>query len=364
LGLRNKSAIIPRMTKASDSGRGRPVGAGITIRDVANRAGVSIGTVSRALKNQAGLGEDTRMQVLRAALELGYNTDNLRQNKIRRVSFVVGRLDTDVPANPFYSHVLHGVEDASREFEIVLQYLTLRPGDRNRTLEMIRRHEADALLCVSFFEPRMLERITGLGIPMVLVDHFAPGFPSVNMDNIAGAKLAVQHLVEAGKKRIAFVNGPGHYSIRQRLRGFQEALFEANMPLDPALVTMEVDVNQTPNIREQNQNAILELLALPNPPDAMFCWNDESALLAIRCCLEKGLRIPQDMAIVGFDDIDAAVQANPSLTTIRVNKELLGRRGLERLIDRKDDAESLDLIPVELVVRESTVATKKRSRAN
>jgi LacI family transcriptional regulator, repressor for deo operon, udp, cdd, tsx, nupC, and nupG len=356
------------MTKASDSGRGRPAAGetvrGITIRDVANRAGVSIGTVSRALKNQAGLGEDTRMQVLRAALELGYNTDNLRQNKIRRVSFVVGRLDTDVPANPFYSHVLHGVEDASREFEIVLQYLTLRPGDRNRTLEMIRRHEADALLCVSFFEPRMLERIAGLGIPMVLVDHFSAGMPSVNMDNIAGAKLAVQHLVEIGKKRIAFVTGPGHYSIKQRLRGFQEALFEANMPLDPDLVTAEIDVIQTPNLRQENHNAMLELLALPNPPDALFCWNDECALIAIRCCVEKGLRIPEDIAIVGFDDIDAAVQSSPALTTIRVNKELLGRRGLERLIDRKDDAESIELIPVELVVRESTVVAKKRSRAN
>ena len=355
------------MTKASDPGRARPAAGetvgNITIRDVANRAGVSIGTVSRALKNQTGLGEDTRMQVLRAALELGYNTDNLRQNKIRRVSFVVGRLDTDVPTNPFYSHVLHGVEDASREFGIVLQYLTLRPGDRNRTLEMIRRHEADALLCVSFFEPRMLERIAGLGIPIALVDHFSPGLPSVNIDNIAGAKLAVRHLVETGKKRIAFLNGPGHYSIRQRLRGFQEALFEAGMPLDPDLVTAEVDVNQTSNLREQNHNALLGLLALPNPPDALFCWNDDSALLAIRGCLDRGLRIPQDIAIVGFDDIDTAAQSNPSLTTIRVNKELLGRRGLERLIDRKDEAKALELIPVELIARESTVASKKRSRA-
>jgi LacI family transcriptional regulator, repressor for deo operon, udp, cdd, tsx, nupC, and nupG len=356
------------MTKASDSGRGRPAAGetvrGITIRDVANRAGVSIGTVSRALKNQAGLGEDTRMQVLRAALELGYNTDNLRQNKIRRVSFVVGRLDTDVPANPFYSHVLHGVEDASRELEIVLQYLTLRPGDRNRTLEMIRRHEADALLCVSFFEPRMLERIAGLGIPMVLIDHFAPGLPSINMDNITGAKLVVQHLVEAGKKRIAFLNGPGHYSIRQRLRGFQEALFEANMPLDPDLITtVEEDSSQLPNIRQQNHDAIQSLLALPNPPDAVFCWNDEAALFATRYCLEQGLRVAEDIAIVGFDDIDAAAQANPSLTTIRVNKELLGRRGLERLVDRKDDAESLELIPVELIVRESS-STVKLNRPN
>ena len=209
----------------------------------------------------------------------------------------------------------------------------------------------------------MLERIAGLGIPMVLVDHLSPGLPSVNIDNITGAKLAVQHLVETGKKRIAFLNGPGHYSIRQRLRGFQEALFEANMPLNPDLVTAEVDANQTLNLREQNHRAMLELLALPNPPDALFCWNDESALLAIRCCLDKGLRIPQDVAIVGFDDIDTAAQSNPSLTTIRVNKELLGRRGLERLIDRKDDAESLELIPVELIVRESTGAPKKRSRA-
>jgi DNA-binding LacI/PurR family transcriptional regulator len=172
-------------------------------------------------------------------------------------------------------------------------------------------------------------------------------------------------LVQTGKKRIAFLNGPGHYSIRQRLRGFQEALFEANMPLDPDLVTtVEEDSSQLPNIRQQNHDAIQSLLALPNPPDAVFCWNDEAALLAMRFCLERGLRIPEDIAVVGFDDIDAAAQANPSLTTIRVNKELLGRRGLERLVDRKDDAESLDLIPVELIVRESTVTPKKRSRAN
>ena len=349
------------MTKATDSSQTNSIGGGVTIRDVATRAGVSIGTVSRALKNQAGLSENTRMQVLRAALELGYNTGNLRQNKIRRVSFLVSRLDTDVPANPFYSHVLHGVEDASRELEIVLQYLTLRPGDR--TLDIIRRHEADALLCVSFFEPRMLERIAGLGIPMVLVDHFAAGLPSVNIDNVTGAKLVIQHLIETGKKRISFLNGPNHYSIRQRLRGFQEALFEARMPSDPSLVTMiEVQANQI-SIREQGRAAIQSLLALPNPPDAVFCWNDEAALIAMRYCMQQGLRIPEDIAIVGFDDIDAAGHSNPSLTTVRVNKELLGRRGLERLIER-NDADTLELVPVELIVRESTVAPKKRSRAN
>lgn len=172
----------------------------VTIRDVAKRAGVSIGTVSRALKNQTGLTEETRQQVLRLALELGYDTTNLRPNKLRRVSFLTSKLP-DLTVNPFYSPVLHGVEDACCDEEIVLSYTSLRPGDR--AVEIVRRHEADGLLCAGYFEPKLMERIAAIGLPIVLIDHFSPGIASVNIDNIGGAKKAVTHLLQKSHQRIA-----------------------------------------------------------------------------------------------------------------------------------------------------------------
>jgi LacI family transcriptional regulator, repressor for deo operon, udp, cdd, tsx, nupC, and nupG len=331
-----------------------PSRSGVTIRHVADRAGVSIGTVSRALKNQPGLTEDTRQQVLRAALELGYDTSNLRAAKLKRVSFLTSRLP-DLAVNPFYSPVLHGVEDACRDEEIVLSYTSLRPGDR--AAEIVRRHEADGLICAGFFESKLLERIAGLGLPVVLVDHYAPGFAAVNMDNFNGAYRAIQHLIAQGRRRIAFIGGPAHHSIVQRQRGFRQALFDAGIPADPALeVASDMQaMDSVPNITHHWLN-------LPQPPDAIFAFNDVSALRAMKYCLERGLRVPDDISIMGFDDIESASHSRPALSTVRVNKELLGRRGLELLMQRSGDAQVT--VDVELVIRDSSpVNTTNGSRA-
>jgi LacI family transcriptional regulator, repressor for deo operon, udp, cdd, tsx, nupC, and nupG len=324
----------------------------VTIRDVARRAGVSIGTVSRALKNQTGLTEETRQQVLRSALELGYDTTNLRPNKLRRVSFLTSRLP-DLTINPFYSPVLHGVEDACRDEEIVLSYTSLRPGDR--AVEIVRRHEADGLLCAGYFEPKLIERIVAIGLPLVLIDHFVPDIASVNMDNINGAKKAVTHLLQEGFERIAFMGGPNHHSIQQRLYGFRQALFEAGVPADP---TLEITPNP-PFTPAGTQIAMRYLLSLEPRPDAVFVVSDLSALWAMQVCLEAGLQIPEDIAFVGFDDIHAATHAHPPLTTVRVNKELLGRRGLESLLARRATE---TLVETELIVRGSSAVKSIRKQ--
>ncbi len=316
----------------------------ITIREVAHHADVSIGTVSRALKNQGGLSEETRQQVLNTARDLGYDTGNLRQTRIKRLGFFTTKL-SDLPINPFYSLVLHGVEEACRDEEIVLSYTAFRPSDK--IVEIIRRHEVDALLCVSYFEPKLLEKIAHLGIPMVLVDHFHPKLLSVNTDNLGGAKRAVQHLLELGKKRIAFVNGMAHYPILERARGFRQALFEAGIPADPDL---EVDTDPF-NDPKSVRIAFEHLLNLAVPPDALFVFNDATALMMQRLCLEAGLRVPEDIAIIGFDDIEAASHATPALSTLRVNKEELGRRAVQMLVGRE---ETNTIIPTELIIRSST----------
>lgn len=316
----------------------------VTMRDIADLVGVSPGTVSRALKNQSGLREETRQLILRCATELGYNVINLRPNKLKRISFLTSRLP-NLTINPFYAPILHGIEDACHDEEIALSYISLRPSDR--VSEIVQRHEADGLLCVGHFEPKLIDRIAALGLPLVLIDHWVPGIASVNIDNSKGAKQAVAHLVQHGYKRIAFIGDTAQYPIKERLFSFRHALFAAGIPTDP---TLEVSP-ETPYTRTGTEAAVQGLLKLESRPDALFIPNDESALWAIQICLDAGLRVPEDIAIVGFDDIHAASHASPPLTTVRVDKELLGRSGLELLVARSG---AQTQIATELIVRGST----------
>ncbi|CAM4455873.1 LacI family DNA-binding transcriptional regulator [Deinococcus marmoris] len=318
----------------------------VTIQDVALAAGVSIGTVSRALRQQAGLSETTRGQVLRVAHELGYDTARVRAGKLRRVSFVLHRQHTGAGANLFYSHVLHGVEDECRARGLTLHFTSLDTGDD--VAGLMRRNSTDGLLCVGFFEDDLLGQLRALGLPMVLVDHLAPGLPSVNSDNVGGAHRATTHLLQTGRRRVAFIGGPDHHSICGRWLGYRQALYDAGVPADPAL-----DVRRDPLGSEDGAaGAMRKLLALPQPPDAVFAFNDSTAILAMRACQEAGLSVPEDLAFVGFDDVDAAAQTHPPLTTLRVDKEALGVRGVQMLLDRS--AQNSIELPAELIVRASS----------
>lgn len=320
-----------------------------TIRDIAKAAGISIGTVSRALKNQPGLTEETRRAVVKVAQDLGYDFGKLKQGKIRRLAFLLHRQHNTLASSPFFSPVLHGVEEACRKEGIVLSFMAVGPADP--VLEQIRLHEPDALLCAGFFEPELLSALRDTGKPLVLIDMRVPGFTSVNPDNLLGGYLATRHLLDNGRQRIAFVSGSlAHYSIRERGRGFRKALFEAKMLADPEL---EIII---PNVVDPEQgiwDAIQALLAMPQRPDALLCYNDSTALVAMRCCLDAGLKIPQDIAIVGFDDIAAAALAHPPLTTVHIDKEALGATGVALLMQGQSNEALEKILPVELVVRES-----------
>lgn len=320
----------------------------VTVRDIARAAGVSVGTVSRALKNQSGLSEQTREHIWQVAVSLGYDFDRLQSEPIRRISFLLHRQHNTLTANPFFSAVLHGAEDACRTLDASLGFLAVGPADP--VMAQLSRQQADALLCVGFFEPELLQLLGQAGKPMVLVDQWAMDYPCVNPDNEAGGFLATQHLLGCGRRRIAFLaSSLAHYSIRQREHGYRRALFEAGILANPALDViappgMDVEAGVTQLVRE--------LLALPQRPDAIFAFNDAAALIAMRLCQEAGLSVPDDIAIVGFDDIEMAVLANPPLTTVRVDKARLGRRGVELLAQRATGGQEVQ--PVELIVRGSS----------
>ncbi len=323
---------------------------GTTIRDIAQAANVSIGTVSRALKNQSGLSESTRARVVEVARSLGYDCAQLRP-RIRRLTFLLHRQHNNFAASPFFSHVLHGVENACREHGIVPALLTAGPADD--TIQQLRMHAPDAIAVAGFVEPEMLAALVGLQRPLVLIDLWAQGLRSVNIDNLAGAALAMKHLFEMGRRRVAFIGGSlAHFSIAQRALGYRRAFFEAGLLFDPSL-EVTIDTGLDPDTGAARAMERLLDATRGAPPDAVFAYNDAAALAAMRVCLARGLRVPEDVAIVGFDDIAGAAHAVPSLSTVAVDKEGLGQRGVELLLEEAPAVTEINL-PVQLIARGST----------
>jgi DNA-binding LacI/PurR family transcriptional regulator len=321
----------------------------VTIRDIAEAAGVSIGTVSRALKNQRGLSDETRRAVRRIARELGYDATRLRSTRAQRLVFLLHRQHSSFTTNPFFSYVLHGVEEACRDYGVAPTLLATGPTDPVR--DQLRLHEPDAVLAAGYFEAEVLNLVASLELPMALVDFWLPGQPSVNPDNIEGGFLATRHLLETGRKRIAYIAGSlAHFSIRERAHGYRRALFEAGVLADP-----DLEVVAPPGVDPDQgaAQAMRQLLRLRQRPDAVFACNDVAALAALQVCLDAGLQVPRDIAVVGFDDIPAAAAAQPPLTTLRVDKEGLGRAGVD-LIMRGHELPQQATLPVELVVRASS----------
>ncbi|WP_375592096.1 LacI family DNA-binding transcriptional regulator [Chitiniphilus eburneus] len=320
-----------------------------TVRDIAHAAGVSVGTVSRALKGQPGLTETTRAHVCAVAAQLGYDIGRLRRKPLRRVLFLLHRQHSPLSANLFYSEVLHGAEEACRDAGMALSFLSLGPTDP--VLEQVELHAPDALLCAGFFEPELLHLLRGTGLPLALIDMWADGLPSVNPDHRQGGYLATRHLLEQRRRNIAYLSGsPAHYSVRQRALGYRQALYDAGILADPQL---EVLVADGEALEQDAAAALRALLALPHPPDAVFAFNDAAALAALRTCAELGVRVPEQLAIVGFDNIAAAAQANPGLSSVAVDKPGLGQAGIRRLL-HPDGTGADEVMPVRLIVRGSS----------
>ncbi|WP_244814656.1 LacI family DNA-binding transcriptional regulator [Caballeronia sp. Lep1P3] len=334
-----------------------------TIRDVARAASVSIGTVSRALKNQPGLSEATRARVVEVAQRLGYDSAQLR-TRIRRVTFLLHRQHNNFTVSPFFSQVLNGFEEACRERRLVPSVLTA--GPTHDLAQQMRLHAPDAIAVAGFVEPELLAHLQALARPLVLIDLRAPGFRSVNVDNAKGAALAMRHLFATGRRRVAFIGGSlAHHSIAQRALGYRKAYFDAGLLFDPTLeVTAQAGLPADVAAADAMQRLIADARAQSHPlPDAVFAYNDAAALAAMRVCLAHGLRVPEDIAFVGFDDIPAAAHSTPPLSTVAVDKEALGRRGVELLLDDSSNPQGQadSLMSVEFIARASS-GTKEEIR--
>ena len=317
---------------------------GTTVRDIARVARVSIGTVSRALKNQPGLSDSTRRRVLLVAQQLGYDHSNLRRTRVRRMTLVGPRDHANFSSDEYTEHLRASIERAGRGMGVASTVLAFDPTED--LIDQLRRHAPDALAVTGYVEHAHLQKLASLKRPMVLIDQWAPGFRCVNVDNAQGAQIAIKHLFERGFRRIAFIGGsPAHYGVSQRALGFRRAYFEAGFPLDPAL---EVTIPAGVDAHEGAASAMEELLALASPPDAVFGFNDVAALSALDVCIQHGLRVPEDIAVVGFDDSEAARGA--SLSSVAIDVARLAETAVEILLSHDTEPRSV-LEPVTFVQR-------------
>lgn len=329
----------------------------VTIKDVAKAVGVAHSTVSRALNGDPRISHETRERVLRAARELNYQPNVSARGLVRRKVLSIGLVVPDV-TEPFYGRIVEGVDRATYEagFNLVL-YLT--HADRRReiaALEQIRQGRVDGLiLMIRKAKAEAVIEMKQQGVPLVLLlqQIRGSGIDSVRVDNAEGALAAVRHLIAGGHRRIALVSGPAQApDAQERHRGYKTALEQAGIAYDAQLV-VRGDFSFASGAR-----AAEKLLHLPERqrPTAIFAANDHMAMGAIKYLAEHGIAVPQQMAVVGFDDLAPAAYFSPSLTTVRQPVEESGRQAAELLIGRIQGAvrESREIIlKTELVVRES-----------
>jgi LacI family transcriptional regulator len=331
----------------------------VKLSDVARLANVSLGTASQALNQRSNVSEDTRARVLEAAIALGYLKDPLKTIHAQEIS-VVGMLtkhdvNLATTVNAFYSHVQAGVEQACREYGINLMVSAIEVDRQNRPVmlpAMIKDQHPDALLFVGTFLDDTIDSIyKDLEIPIVLIDSYAPHLPydSVLTDNRQGTTLALEYLIEHGHKHIGIV---GSYeksppSILERRAGYLETLERHG--LQPYLENSDL-------LKATGYSATKTLLARSPEVTAIFACNDEVATGVMQALRDLGKRIPQDVSVIGFDNVDYTAELYPPLTTINVQKTWLGRLGVRMLVERSkypNQPQTTSSLATHLVERQS-----------
>jgi DNA-binding LacI/PurR family transcriptional regulator len=309
----------------------------VKLSDVARLANVSLGTASQALNQRSNVSEDTRARVLEAAIALGYLKDPLKTIHAQEIS-VIGMLtkhdvNLATTVNAFYSYVQAGVEQACREYGMKLMVSAIEVDRQNRPVmlpTMIKDQHPDALLFVGTFLDDTIDSIyKDLEIPIVLIDSYAPHLPydSVVTDNRQGTTLALEYLLEQGHKHIGIV---GSYeksppSILERRAGYLETLKRHGL---------QTYIEDSDLLKATGYSATKTLLSRSPEVTAIFACNDEVATGVMQALRDLGKRIPQDVSVIGFDNVDYTAELYPPLTTINVQKTWLGRLGVRMLIER------------------------------
>ncbi|MEO3875174.1 LacI family DNA-binding transcriptional regulator [Nonomuraea sp. B12E4] len=325
----------------------------VTIRDVAEQAGVSVATVSKVLNDRYGVAAATVSRVREVIAELGYESSLVARSLRNQRTNVIGVLVWDI--EPFSAELLKGAARAIRgtDYELVVYAGggkgSGRLGWERRYLSRLSGTLIDGAVMVT---PTVLN--VDSGSPVVAVDPHSgrETVPTVDADNLQGGRLATEHLIGLGHRRIGFLGRPPRDLESGPLReeGYRSALADAGIPVDPSLVRVAgYDENDA-------RDTVRDLLSLPEPPTAIFAANDVSAISAMEVATWMGLRVPDDLSVIGFDNVPESMMSQPALTTVEQPIQLMGRLAVEMLLDMLADRELPQRhvrLPTRLITRAS-----------
>jgi DNA-binding LacI/PurR family transcriptional regulator len=349
-----------KLTKAARTGIARPAGHQPSIKDIARLAQVSHPTVSRALQHSPLVNLKTAEKIRKIAEEAGYRASAVARGLVTRQTRSIGLVVTTI-ADPFTSEVVSGIEQTANDhgYSVFLADSNADPEREKRVVRSFAERRVDGIIVTSSRVGDLyLPLLSEMRVPIILVNDQHPGafVHSVMINNLEGARAAAEHLASLGHRRIAYLGDRfGYQSDAERFAGYRAGLDAARIPFAPELV---VHGDGKP---EAAMRAMDSLLALLNPPTAVCCYNDMSALGAMRSIRLHGLRVPEDISIAGFDDLFIASYTQPPLTTVRQPMRRMGQLAMEHLlmlILGKESAVQIK-IPSELIVRESTARVRR-----
>jgi len=320
----------------------------VTIRDIAKLAGVSVATVSRVINESPKVGEKTRERVKKIIERFGYRRNILARNLATRKTSTIGVLLSDI-TNPFYSEIVRGIEDEARKhgYIVIFGSTDNNPEVQKEYVNLFREQRVAGMIfaSVSLDDPDV-KRLFKEDIPFVLVNRKVETIRTdfVVIDNVKGAYMATEHLIKLGHRRIGFIRGPLNYSTGiDRLKGYRSALQKYDIKEDPRLI-------KPGNFRQESGYvAFKEFLKMKNPPSAIFASNDFMALGVLEAASEFGVKIPEDVALVGFDNINFSSLKFVNLTTVTQRKYEMGIKGLELLLREISNAGSW--VPQEIYLK-------------
>ncbi|MFQ6065897.1 MAG: LacI family DNA-binding transcriptional regulator [bacterium] len=333
----------------------------VTIKDVAKLAGVSIATVSRVLnKSSYPVAEKTRKKVLKAAKDLDFQPSKLAAGLKLEKSAAIGLIFPSFMGGTYYSEIFHVIEDEAvrKGYGIILGSSYGHTEKEELLIDLLRERRVEGLIIIPSshnvdlkYYQRLREKI-----PFVFVDRFLPGIDAdrVTTDNVKGAYIAVKHLIKLGHERIALLSGPEApcTSIQERIKGYEKALAEFDIRFRKIIET-EKDLNKP---KRCAYKAMTSFLNSECRTSALFAVNDGIAVGALRAIREAGLKVPDDMAVIGYDDDEIAPFASVPLTTVGQRKEKMGKIAVKLLLERIGQKREISrhiILEPRLVVRAS-----------
>lgn len=311
-----------------------------TIKDVAREAGVSKATVSKYLNGAPYVAEETRQRIAKAVERLQFQPNSVAQGLSRRRSNTIGVVLANV-ANPFYAELFRGIEEttSAQGYTLLLASTDGEPKKERAIVQAMRQRQVDGIIFASVrLADREVAKLARDGAHVVLASRHLPdaGVDYVVIDSVHGARLAVEHLIGHGHERIGYIGGPQSIvQFQERRRGYEQALNEAGVPVDPALCV------ETERLRiEDGAGAARRLMDSSEPPTAIFAATDNLAFGVLRACLDLGLSVPEQLALIGFDNVAFGEISLCPLTSVDGRGLEIGLRAARLLIDRLTDGEA------------------------